>query len=528
MFHRFPGAAVLLPSAAVFVICVEAAFGAAVKVAKSGQGIYAKPDETKKAATLPTGTVMEVRNASSAPQGWVQVAVPSCVDLWIFSDSVNNGVVTVTTGRIRSTTGPTAPEVARVPRGGSVTIRGRDGDWFKIAPPASATMWVKADSVVPTSEAPSRVEETSVVLDSSQGATPTILPPIIPTIPTSVAASEPPAPPFPPPPPLPAPTVPETSAAAAPAPAPAPVVTVPATATATAPAPAPVPVVTVPAPTPPAPVTPPPAPVATTTTTPPAPIIPVWQPPETTVAASSPAKPKPAARSEKPVEKPVQAAAKPVEKPVAAAPSQKPVAVTPTTRPASRPVVFPSKPATRTARHRPEPASATFTSSASASSSAWVKPASGAAARPGPNNAPIANRLAHIGRDQTHLPKEPNPVEWTDPNPGTLLPNRRPAAITARVPAAIADEKLSPTYVQGKAGRAVGLLVHQEGGIFRSSRYEILQLSADGTAYGCLAVVVGDAATLHPFVDRAVRIDGTVWWLRSSTPILAVETIAPL
>ena len=261
MLHRFPGAAV------PFALCVEAAFGAAVKVTKSGQGIYAKADETKKAATLPAGTVMEVRNASSAPQGWVQVAVPSCVDLWIFADSVNNGVVTVTTGRIRSSTGPTAPEVARLPRGATVVVRGRggeNGDWYKIAPPSSATMWVKADSVAPTSEAPARVEETSVVADSSQNPTPAILPPIIPTIPTPVATSTPPAPTQPTPPAQPA--IPETPVAATPTPPPAPVV--------------PTPVVTVPAPTPPAQSTPPapPAPVATTTPSAPAPIVPDWQP----------------------------------------------------------------------------------------------------------------------------------------------------------------------------------------------------------------------------------------------------------
>ena len=530
MSHRFPGAAVLLPSAAAFVLCVEAAFGAAVKVTKSGQGIYAKADETKKAATLPAGTVMEVRNASSAPQGWVQVSVPACVDLWIFADSVNNGVVSVTTGRVRSSTSATAPEVARLPRGSTIVVRGKDGDWFKIAPPISATMWVKSDSVAPTSEAPARIEETSVPIDSSQNASSALLTPVVPAIPTPVASSTPPpAAPTPPTPPPPAPVVSEVHVAAAPTPAPAPV------------APAPAPVVTVPAPTP----STPPTPVTTTTSSAPEPIVPAWRPSETTDAtpasaksADKPDKPadKPTRVADKPVDKPVQTAAKPA-KPVAVAPSQKPVAVTPTTRPPARSVVFPAKPATTVAQ--PRPASApTLASSATApapvaSGASWEKPASSPAAgrRSGaaaPRQTSVARDLAGVAPNQTYLPKVLNDVEWSDPTPGTLLPNRRSAAITARVPQAIAGEKLSPTYVQGKAGRAVGMLVHEEGGLFSGSRYEILQLSDDGTASGCLAIVIGEATALNPLVDRAVRIDGTVWWLRSSTPLLAVESIAPL
>ena len=525
MSHRFPGAAVLLPSAAAFVLCVEAAFGAAVKVTKSGQGIYAKPDETKKAATLPVGTVMEVRNASSAPQGWVQVAVPACVDLWIFSDSVNNGVVTVTTGRIRSTPGPMEPEVGRIPRGGSVTIRGRNKDWFKIAPPASATMWVKTDSVTATSEAPARIEETSVEVDGPQSAAPAILPPVIPMIPPPVATSTPqtpsaPTPPPPPPAPTPAPVVPEVSVASVATPPPPPVV------------PAPVPV--------------PPEPVAAPT--PPEPIIPAWQPPETpeaavasTRSADKPEKPanKPVPVVEKPADKPSSAvgpSVKPVAHTVAVTPTTRPVAVTPTTRPVARPVVFPAKPAARPTRPHPLPAPKTYTPATPApvaSGVSWEKPTPSAphgrnTGTPAAHrHSSVAESLAGRNPTQTFLPKELNDVEWSDPNPGTLLPNRRPAAVTVPVPEAIADEKLSTTYVQGKAGRAVGLLVHDEGGLFRGSRYEVLALSDDGTASERLAIVIGDPVVLNPLVDRAVRIDGTVWWLRGSTPLLVVDTILP-
>lgn len=234
----------------------------------------------------------------------------------------------------------------------------------------------------------------------------------------------------------------------------------------------------------------------------------------------------------------MQATAKTADKPVVAVPSQKPVAVTPMTRSAARPVVFPAKPATQTVQSRPTPAPTSHTTSAApapvASGASWEKPASsprngrrGTAAHSAPRQASVSESLAGVDPNKTHLPKVLNDIEWTDPNPGTLLPNRRPAAIVARVPEAIADEKLSPTYVQGKAGRAVGLLVHEEGGIFSASRYEVLRLGADGTVSGRLAIVIGDAAVLNPLVDRAVRIDGTVWWLRSSTPILAVETILP-
>ena len=71
-------------------------------------------------------------------------------------------------------------------------------------------------------------------------------------------------------------------------------------------------------------------------------------------------------------------------------------------------------------------------------------------------------------------------------------------------------------------------MVHDDGGLFRASRYEVRAFSDDGSSSELLAILVGDPTALNPLVDRSVRIDGTVWWLRSSTPYLAVESIAPL
>lgn len=497
MFRRFPSPSLLL-GAVTLVLFSQAAFGSAVKVTKSGQGIYSKPDETRKAATLPNGTVLEVLSASPSPQGWVQVAVPPCVDLWIFVDSVNNGVVTVGTGHVRTSTNTLAPEVARVPRGGTVTVRGREGDWFKIAPPASAKMWVKADAVAPTTEKPARVEEAPVVLGSSSSVPAPILPPVMPVVPTSVAVAEPVLPPAPAPIVLPS----------APAPAPKPT---PAEPVATKPIEPPAPA---PSTTPARPLEPPAKPV----------IVPAWQPPslpEAPAEATSPSKladklvaappPKPAAT---PHAKPVAVTA---PKPIAVAPVRQVRAATPVP-----PTFVPS-------RSVPVPA----TRVPAADTSSWEAPATGSAkhnrgAHSAPEAYSVSADLARVGRTQTFLPRVETEADWGDPTPGTLLPTRKHPRIAGRVPEAIAEERLSPTYVQGKAGRAVGTLLHSEGGLFRGSRYEICTLSEDGIPLERLAVVVGDAATLNRFANRAVRIDGTVWWLRNSLPHLAVETIVPL
>ena len=505
----FPRFALLLGAAAL-VFSTQAALGSAVKVAKSGQGIYAKADETKKVATLPVGTVMEVRSVVGGVQGWVQVAAPACVDLWIFSESVNNDIVTVSTGRVRSSQNSTAPEVARIPRGGAVVVRGREGDWLKIAPPSSATMWVKAESVVPTTEVPARVEETSVAVASSKSAAPVILPPMIPSIPTTAAVTAPtPEPPAPTPEPL--PLTPS-------APAPSPVALEPKPDTtevvaSTPPVQMPAPVVTAqpPSPAPSASSTP-----ATTSAT----IVPTRQPPETTEVQPAPAKTadKPAKTEDKPTP----------AKPVAVTTTTKPVAVTTTTRQASRPVRTTSTPAPVAPSKVSAPAAATPVASTSKTKTNPASTASKSRTTHPAKTASVASDLAGIGPTQTHLPRIENDADWDDPTPGTLLPNRRHPVIVGRVPEAIAEENLSPTFVQGKAGRVVGTLVRDEGGFFHGSRYEVYSVSENGDLFARLAIIVGDEAALSPLVNRTVRIDGTVWWLRSSTPYLAVETIAPL
>ena len=497
MFHRFPSLAARIATAASLFAGFSSPAATYVKTSSSGQGIYAKADETAKVATLPSGTVMAVREGSVGLNGWIQVAAPDCVDCYVFEDAVNNGTIALQNVKIRTAPSTMAPEVARLPKGEPVVVRGKQKDWLKIAPPASAMFWVKADSVVSASEgAPKTSAPTSQPMPVAQAPAP-VLPNWTPAPPSSSPAPVPP-----PSVPVVEPTAPVVPVTPVPA-TPAPVVA----STTRAPEPAPV-AVTQPAPT----------------------IVPAWTPPDNDATPVQPATPK--ETQPEPVT-PVQTVVTtsrptPVVTPTTRKPTPpKPVATVPRTTPQTttwqpRPVT-PRPVATTTT-----PAPVNVPSPAPAGTSDWEHHAVGNA-RPEAGATSVAAALSSVG-NKTLLPKIKTAPEWDDPSPGTLFPSRHRTPPAARVPDEIADEKLSATFVQGKPGRAVGTLVHDEGGMFRGSRYEIRTFSDDGTSSEFVAVVHGRPEMLNPLVGRAVRADGTVWWLigKSSTPHLVVESVTAL
>ena len=499
MFHRFSSPAARIATAVVLFAGISAPAATYVKTSSSGQGLYATADENSKVATLPSGTVMATRAGSSGMNGWIQVSAPDCVDCYVFDDSVDNGVVAVTSVKVRTAPNSMSPEVARLLKGEPVIVRGKQKGWISIAPPASASFWVKADSVVPTSEG------------SSKTPAPVSQPTPVAQAPAPVLPSCTPTPP-------------------APSHSPAPVSPV-------VEPPAPVAPITPVAPVTPTPITP--APVVTSTTrapeptpvavTQPAPaIVPAWTPPANDATPAPPATPKEA----KPVT-PVQTVVTtsrptPVVTPTTRKPTTpKPVATVPRTTPQT--TTWQPRPATqRPVATATTPLPVNVPSPASVGTSDWERPAAGNA-RPAAAAPSVAAALSDVG-NKTLLPKVKADPEWDDPSPGTLFPSRHRTPPAVRVPDEIADEKLSATFVQGKPGRAVGTLVHDEGGLFPGSRYEIRTFSDDGTSSEFVAVVHGRPEMLNPLVGRVVRADGTVWWLigKSSTPHLVVESVTAL
>lgn len=73
---------------------------------------------------------------------WVGVGVPSRIDLWIYSPLLAGDRVNVNKAHVRAGAGLNYHSVGLLQKGDAVQIRGKAGDWTKIAPPAVATVYV--------------------------------------------------------------------------------------------------------------------------------------------------------------------------------------------------------------------------------------------------------------------------------------------------------------------------------------------------------------------------------------------------
>ena len=490
---RWPGVA------AVFLFTCAAGLCASVKVEKSGQGLYAKEnDEGSKFATLSAGTVLAKLDES--PGGWVKVKAPPSVDCWIFADTVSGDAVSTSRGRVRTAPNPTATEIAILPKGTKIEPRGKQGDWIRIAPPPNAAFWVRSESVVNTTEAPTRA--------------PVVAPPKVPEVPV-VARTEPPKPEPPKPePPKVEPPKPEPAKVEPPKPEP-PKVAEPSV----------------------------PPPVAPPQYASPTEITPKWEPPRDepkkpelpkpvveepprvvrtqpepiapTPVAPTPPKPPAVVETPKPVAPPVRP-----EPPrnVAPAPASGSTITWPTTTSRTTPSTTPTRPVSNPSVVRPSPAVRPVTPAVAApsagredvSTSGWeTAPAEQPTTRP----APVSTAGGKIS-----LPRRDCPVEWSDPKPGTLLGRKQSSNnLRAAVPSGIEPERLEKSVYQGETGHATGVLFHESGGFqMKPSEYALYTVLEDGSRE-LVAYVHGSAAKLSPYLNHTIRVDGTCWWLGGVT-----------
>lgn len=73
---------------------------------------------------------------------WVGVGVPARLNLWIYSPLLSGDRVNVDKAHVRAGAGLNYHAVGMLRKGDRVEIRGKAGDWTKIAPPAVATVYV--------------------------------------------------------------------------------------------------------------------------------------------------------------------------------------------------------------------------------------------------------------------------------------------------------------------------------------------------------------------------------------------------
>lgn len=109
----------------------------------------------------------------SLTDAWVKVTPPAAIDLWIFGSLVKDGKVTVSKAQVRSGAGLNFNVVGQLQNGDPITIRGKVGDWIKIAPFPTSAVWITNSFVV---------LKTSSVTPPPEGAAQTLANPIIPSI----------------------------------------------------------------------------------------------------------------------------------------------------------------------------------------------------------------------------------------------------------------------------------------------------------------------------------------------------------
>ena len=73
---------------------------------------------------------------------WVKVTPPDSLDLWIFAELVTDGKVNVNKAQVRAGAGLNYHAVGQLQQGDAVEVRGKVGDWLKIAPFPTAAVWV--------------------------------------------------------------------------------------------------------------------------------------------------------------------------------------------------------------------------------------------------------------------------------------------------------------------------------------------------------------------------------------------------
>ncbi len=80
--------------------------------------------------------------ADNSNPNWVGVRPPESIDLWVSRDYIRDGLVLPAQLNIRSGPSLSHEVVGVVERGEKLDVRGELNEWFRIAPPAGATVWI--------------------------------------------------------------------------------------------------------------------------------------------------------------------------------------------------------------------------------------------------------------------------------------------------------------------------------------------------------------------------------------------------
>ena len=153
--ERMTKATAVLAALAVSVLFATAAGAAEVAPHGliTGDSVYVRSGEAQSyraIGKLKKGEFVNTITVSNDGK-WVRVVAPVQADVWIFAKFVKvtggKGVVTGSKVRVRARPDLKGELVNRLGKGAALTVKGRQGDWLKIAPPKGTVAWIHAQYV---------------------------------------------------------------------------------------------------------------------------------------------------------------------------------------------------------------------------------------------------------------------------------------------------------------------------------------------------------------------------------------------
>jgi hypothetical protein len=146
-----------------FLLCAASAFaGPRLQVTASTAPVRARADsQSALLGQVPQGTVLFA--TGPAQGGWTPVEPPPDVALWVNRDFVEGTRVIARSVQLRTGPGLEHDVAGTLSRGATVMKLDESGEWMKIAPPSSASVWVETAQTVPVADAAEPIREVEPV-----------------------------------------------------------------------------------------------------------------------------------------------------------------------------------------------------------------------------------------------------------------------------------------------------------------------------------------------------------------------------
>ena len=116
-----------------------------MKVSGERVNVRARPSlNAEVVGQLSDGQTVSVKSIQNE---WVEIVMPTTMDLWAHKDFVRMGTVQTKKLNVRAGPGINYNVVGVLQRGDQVIPRGEFGEWIKIAPPEAASVWIHQDYI---------------------------------------------------------------------------------------------------------------------------------------------------------------------------------------------------------------------------------------------------------------------------------------------------------------------------------------------------------------------------------------------